>query len=360
MQSRLLQKRALFLSRRLYENEHGEAVLEANGQNKKNYLARAVTRFYYHLKPAIPRSLRYRFRRFSARRKLSRTRDVWPISKTAAVPPKGWAGWPEGKRFAVVLTHDVESQVGLDRTPDLVNLEQALGFRSLFNFIPEGEYRVSRELREELVQRGFEIGVHDLKHDGKLFHSRRGFQKRALHINRYLKEWDAVGFRSGFMLNELEWLHDLEIQYDASTFDTDPFEPQPHGANTIFPFWVSDTVGREGRMAAGRVERVERGYVELPYTLPQDSTLFLVFQELSDAIWRQKLDWVAAQGGMVLMNTHPDYMKFEGVPGVAEFNASIYAEFLSYLNSRYKGAFWHALPREVASWVRPVRSQGTK
>ena len=30
----------------------------------------------------------------------------------------------------------------------------------------------------------------------------------------------------------------LNIAYDASTFDTDPFEPQPDGVNTIFPFWV--------------------------------------------------------------------------------------------------------------------------
>jgi hypothetical protein len=40
------------------------------------------------------------------------------------------------------------------------------------------------------------------------------------------------------MLRNLDWLGDLNIQYDGSTFDTDPFEPQPDGAGTIFPFWV--------------------------------------------------------------------------------------------------------------------------
>jgi hypothetical protein len=102
------------------------------------------------------------------------------------------------------------------------------------------------------------------------------------------------------------------------------------------------------------------GYVELPYTLPQDSTLFLVFQEPSDAIWRKKLDWVAAHGGMVLMNTHPDYMSFEGGPGATEFDSRIYSDFLAYLCKRYNGAFWHALPREVASWVRSVRGRNGK
>ena len=40
------------------------------------------------------------------------------------------------------------------------------------------------------------------------------------------------------MLHNLVWLRDLDILYDASTFDTDPFEPQPEGMETIFPFWV--------------------------------------------------------------------------------------------------------------------------
>src|SRR4029079_8065841 len=112
--------------------------------------------------------------------------------------------------------------------------------------------------------------------------------------NGYLQEWGAVGFRSAFMFHKLDWLHDLNILYDASTFDTDPFEPQPDGVNTIFPFWTAGSFGR--------------GYVELPYTLAQDSTLFLVLRERGPEIWKQKLDWIAAHGGMALLNTHPDYM----------------------------------------------------
>ena len=45
-----------------------------------------------------------------------------------------------------------------------------------------------------------------------------------------------------------------------------------------------------------------KGYVELPYTLPQDSTLFLHLREPTEAIWRRKLDWLAEKGGMVLVN----------------------------------------------------------
>ena len=149
----------------------------------------------------------------------------------------GQVGRTESK-FAFVLTHDVESQQGLDRVKELAELEMELGFRSSFNFTPEGPYSVPPALRSWLVDRGFEVGVHDLNHDGHLFSSRESFRLKAQRINHYLEEWNAVGFRSGYMLRNLDWIHDLNIAYDACTFDTDPFEPQPDGVNTIFPFWV--------------------------------------------------------------------------------------------------------------------------
>ena len=83
------------------------------------------------------------------------------------------------------------------------------------------------ELRGELQRNGFEVGVHDLKHDGKLYRTKRQFDQRASRINKYLREWGAVGFRSAYMMHQLDWLHELDVLYDASTFDTDPFEPQP-------------------------------------------------------------------------------------------------------------------------------------
>ena len=289
--------------------------------------------------------------------------------------PDGWPGWPHGKKFAVVLTHDVEGQAGLDKCRDLMRLEIELGFRSSFNFIPEGGYVVPVDLREELVRNGFEVGVHDLKHDGRLYRSRRGFRQRAARINRYLSEWGAAGFRSAFMLRKLDWLHELEIGYDASTFDTDPFEPQPEGCQTIFPFWVpvprnqrtedrgqrsddfrhspaapqpSEGGSFDIRHSAGHAG----GYVELPYTLPQDFTLFLLLREKTAEIWCRKLDWIAGHGGMALVDSHPDYMALNGSgPKSGEYPIEFYREFLEYIRSKYSGEYWPALPRQVAAHV---------
>jgi glycosyltransferase involved in cell wall biosynthesis len=278
------------------------------------------------------------------------------------IPPENWPGWPGGKKFAFVLTHDVESRAGLDKCRSLMQLEMELGFCSSFNFVPEGSYRVPAELRTELTDGGFEVGIHDLKHDGHLFASHRGFKRRAERINGYARKWGASGFRSGFMLRNLDWLHDLDVQYDASTFDTDPFEPQPDGGHSIFPFWVprpngSSVKGHESSSASSS----RAGYVELPYTLPQDSTLFLVLRERSPEIWMRKLDWIAQHGGMVLLDVHPDYMSFDGSPQTTtEYPVALYREFLDYVKTRYAGEYWHALPKEVAAHIIQMRSSKTR
>jgi hypothetical protein len=138
------------------------------------------------------------------------------------------------------------------------------------------------------------------------------------------------------MHHNLDWIHELNVEYDASTFDTDPFEPQPDGVGTIFPFLV-------------RGNSDQRAYVELPYTLPQDFTLFVLMREKDIGIWKRKLDWIVKCGGMVLLNTHPDYMNFDGKKGgMDEYPVGHYVEFLEYIKLKYEGIYWHILPREIA------------
>lgn len=299
-----------------------------------------LARAYFAVKPYIPRPVRMALRRGRARRIVKQCRDTWPINPSAGEPPQGWPGWPESKGFAMVITHDVESPSGVDKVRRLAELEISLGFRSSYNFIPEGPYEDPAELRDWLEVHGFEVGVHDLNHDGRLYGSREGFREKARRINRYLDAWGAVGFRSGFMLRQLDWIHDLDVLYDASTFDTDPFEPQPDGSQTIFPFQVR----RPGGGGAG--------YTELSYTLPQDSTLFLLLGEETPEIWKRKLDWIASRGGLALVNIHPDYVDFSGRRTSACYPSTLVRDFLDHLRTRHKGAFWNPLPRDLATWYR--------
>jgi len=305
---------------------------------------------YYLAKPLISRRLQIRIRQSFGRRTLRNSTGVWPIKEAAGRKPGGWPGWPGGKQFALVLTHDVEGSRGVERVRQLAELEMEYGFRSSFNFVPEGGHSVPEDLRAWLVDRGFEVGVQDLHHDARLYRTREDFWNSAQKINRYLKEWKAVGFRSAYMFHDLEWLQDLDVLYDSSTFDTDPFEPQPDGMDTIFPFWVGARgAGSESERNGTR----EPGYVELPYTLVQDLNLFIVLQEKSIDIWKRKLAWIASREGMALLDTHPDYMS----PGPRstkpdEYPIDYYREWLRHIRDDYAGRYWHALPAEVAKFYK--------
>jgi hypothetical protein len=157
------------------------------------------------------------------------------------------------------------------------------------------------------------------------------------------------------MLRHLDWLHDLDVQYDASTFDTDPFEPQPDGRHTIFPFWVPHPNGSSINPEPPVISPSSRGYVEVPYTLPQDFTLFVLLQEKTPEIWLRKLDWIAQHGGMALVDVHPDYLCFGDAPvGRAEYPVSHYKSFLDYVSRRYSGAFWNATPSKVAQFCAGI------
>jgi hypothetical protein len=302
---------------------------------------------YYDLKPVLPVALRMAMRRWLVRHQLKKSGARWPIFPSAGIPPRSWAGWPDGKQFALVLTHDVEGRRGVANCEQLMELEMELAFRSSFNFVPEGDYKVSVSLRNEMQKEGFEVGVHDLHHNGKLYRSKGRFDRAAPRINRYLREWSATGFRSGFMHRNLDWLHALEIEYDMSTFDTDPFEPQPDGAHTIFPFWVPRPP--DLKLPDGSNVAMRAGYAELPYTLPQDSTLFLLLREKDCRVWKRKLDWIAEKGGMALLNVHPDYISFRGRHASTAYPSELYREFLAYVREKYSDVVYCALPKTVAT-----------
>lgn len=297
---------------------------------------------YFRIRTLFPQAVRMAVRRSFARRSLRLNSGSWPINPLADRPPDWWAGWPDDRKFAFVITHDVEGTKGMNRCHQVAKMELHYGFRSSFNFVPEGEYEVPTSLRTFLTSHGFEIGIHDLHHDGTLYSSRKNFRRYAQRINRHLKEWGAVGFRSAFMLHNLDWIQDLSILYDSSTFDVDPFEPQPEGVNTIFPFCVGRGNGSS--------------YIELPYTLPQDSTLFLLLRESGIDIWKQKLDWVAKHRGLALVNVHPDYIGLDGTRTPTEYGVHLYQDFLEYVAERYQRDSWCALPKDVATHVHRMNS----
>lgn len=303
-------------------------------------------RLYYQVKPLMPRWLIERVKEANSLTAQDGFSLGWPVEDRYArfqwevmTQALYFSGkdqlrfryfWPEGRRFALVLTHDVETFQGFQFIPALADLEEQLGFRSSFNIVPE-KYPIDLGLLQSLRDRGFEIGVHGLKHDGSLFSSKEEFMRQAERINGYIDAWQARGFRSPLMHRHPEWLQALNLDYDLSFFDTDPYEPLPGGTMSIWPFFM------------GR-------FVELPYTLVQDSTLGIVLKETTPAIWLNKVDFIRKYHGMALLNSHPDYLRFGSL-------LRIYRDFLTAIKSM--GDYWHALPFQVSEWWRKRYAKST-
>src|SRR5438445_511485 len=105
---------------------------------------------YFHARPTVPRVFRTALRRRLAKRSMRLFSASWPINRVAGAAPDWWTGWPDNKKFAFVLTHDAEGKKGLNRSRELAEMEMSLGFRSSFNFVPEGEYETPASLRDFL------------------------------------------------------------------------------------------------------------------------------------------------------------------------------------------------------------------
>ncbi len=292
---------------------------------------------YYRVRPLVPLAVRRGLQRWQARRCDVARFPRWPIELSlirfhqlvlrsvmgdrAELPYVGL--WPGDRQFAFVLTHDVDSADGFARIGEIARIERDLGFRSAWFVVPE-LYQVDWERLARLVEDGFEVGIHGLRHDGRLFASRAIFEARLPRINEYVRRCGAAGFRSPATLRRADWLQEIAVDYDASYFDSDPFEPQPGGTCSWWPFFL-------GRL------------VELPYTLPQDFTLFEKLRLDAAALWIEKLELIGRYRGMALMLTHPDYLD-------RRERLDAYVRTLQWVAKRAK--CWHAVPREVAQWWR--------
>lgn len=303
---------------------------------------------FYRVKPLLPRRMQMAMRRSLARRQRARHGAQgrfprWPVepllvhqreillqgrlrrSGLSRIPLL--AAWPHGHRFAWIVTHDVEGPKGLANVRRLLEVERRHGVVSAWFFIAE-DYAVDPSVLDAVRAAGGEVGLHGLHHDGRLFQSRAHFERQLPRIRRYLREWDAEGFRSPSTHRNAAWMPELGARYDSSFPDTHPFDAQPGGCCSILPYFLGDLV-------------------ELPITLPQDHTLFELLREPDISLWRQKSTWIAEHGGLITVLVHPDY-------ALSDERLCHYDELLTLLRGMDGG--WHALPRDVARWWR-VRAE---
>lgn len=312
-------------------HEIAEAPVRRSGK-------RIAMRAYYALRPLMPRALQIALRRRFAAIQARRTFPAWPqetslhdlcdlvlglVAHVAGESVPTIAPWPAPYEWALVLTHDVELQVGFDHIHLMADLERELGYCSAWNLVPR-RYQIDDTVVQRLRHDGSEIGVHGLYHDGRDLESEERVRERLPAMRAAAERWGATGFRSPATHRQWELMPLLGFDHDSSYPDTDPFEPYGGGCCSWWPYFN---------------ERL----VELPITLLQDHTLFVILQRTDEAPWVEKAQFLRSRGGMALLITHPDYM-------LDEARLACYERLLQRFAD--DGTMWRALPADVNGWWR--------
>jgi hypothetical protein len=307
-----------------------------SGSVKRDFRRTAV-RGYYRARSFMPRPVWIWLRRRYARVQARTTFPRWPIEPAlddlldllhsilqsiAGEPVPSIAPWPDGKRWALVCTHDVETQRGVAALDPVLAVERSLGVRSCWNFAPR-RYEVTLDQVEGLIESGCEVGVHGLYHDGRDLDPDM-LSERLPGMRRAADDWQATGFRAPATRRDWATMPLLGFDYDSSYPDTDPFEPQAGGCCAWLPFFNQSTV-------------------ELPITMPQDHTLFVILRHRDEQTWVRKAQLLRARGGMALLDTHPDYLT----------DPTIFGSYRRFLERFAPDPdVWLALPDEVNTWWR--------
>jgi hypothetical protein len=225
------------------------------------------------------------------------------------------------------MTHDIETVEGRDFCAQLLDIDDSLGIKASFQIVPEERYPVTPEFLDLLRDRGFEICVQDLNHDGRLFDEREEFLRRADVINRYGREYGAKGFRSAVLYRKPEWYGDLDFSYDMSIPNVAHLDPQRGGCCTVMPYFIGDVL-------------------EVPLTTVQDYSLFHVLNEQSIDLWKIQVEAILAKNGLASFIVHPDYI-------TEPRTQAVYKNLLILLSElRKQENLWFALPRDIDSWWR--------
>jgi len=326
------------------DNLRNERYLGASRPSRTGLVGSPIIRAaYYTVREFLPISVRRQFQRMYLRGWKNLTFPTWPVDFTVDTlhekflrlsmkamqvqqVPFIWF-WPDGAPACVVMTHDVETTVGIDFTSSLMDVDDSYGIKASFQVIPGGRYEVRADYLEEIRRRGFEVNVHDLKHDGSLFQDHAEFLRQAARINEHIRSFQAQGFRSGAMYRKPEWLGALNMSYDMSVPNVAHIETQRGGCCTVMPYRI------------GKI-------LELPLTMTQDYSLFHMLGDYSIGLWKTECDQVLRRNGLISFIVHPDYV-------VEQRARNVYLNLLGYLSHLIadKG-LWTALPRDVNRWWR--------
>jgi hypothetical protein len=302
-----------------------------------------ISKAYYLVRPLLPVAVRRHLQKLHLKSRSESQFPHWPVdfsvddlfrrlmllslrANQAERIPFIWF-WPEGAPAAAIMTHDVETEVGRAFCSALMDINDSFGIKSSFQVIPEQRYSVTTEYLDSIRNRGFEVAVHDLNHDGRLYKDHKRFLERVPQINSYGKRYNAKGFRAGVLYRKQVWFDALDFSYDMSVPNVANYDPQRGGCCTVTPYFL-------GRL------------LEIPVTTTQDYTLFNILNDFSIDLWKQQIALIMNKNGLISTIVHPDYIQ-------KSREQDTYRALLTHLvQLRKERCLWITTPAEVDLWWR--------
>jgi hypothetical protein len=202
------------------ENLRHEHYFDQQGSiHAPNKTGTLIRKLYYLARPLMPVALRKHLQRVYLRNWEDIPFPKWPVdfsvenilesililsmqSKNLTRIPFIWF-WPEGVSSCTAVTHDVEEAAGWEFCSQLMDIDDSFGIKSAFQIVPEERYGVTDAGLNAFRERGFEINVHDLNHDGNLLMNREEFLRRAAEINHYKETFQTQGFRTAILYRKV-------------------------------------------------------------------------------------------------------------------------------------------------------------
>ncbi len=149
----------------------------------------------------------------------------------------------------------------------LMDINDEYGIKASFQVVPEKRYEVPESYLSSIRDRGFEVAVQDLNHDGHLYSKRDEFLRRAELIRKYRKQYRATGFRAAILYRNLEWLPELDFSYDMSVSERGASRSAVRRVLHAVPVFHRQDAGNSGDHHAGLFavphhRRIQPGSVE--------------------------------------------------------------------------------------------------
>ncbi|MEM4522033.1 MAG: polysaccharide deacetylase family protein [Nitrososphaeria archaeon] len=198
-----------------------------------------------------------------------------------------------------IITHDIDTQKGLERSIRLKEIEEKYEVESTWFLLTE-EYELKKKIVKRLAENG-EIALHGDKHQLTLYNEKKDKIIKRLKKSKEkletITEKEVIGFRAPLLQYNkkiLEAVYETGFKYDSSTTSYEPINPltmKPDGIELANPIIINGTI-------------------EQPVTLPQDHQMLHVLKitpEQTVKKWIELTNILKEQCLSITILVHPDY-----------------------------------------------------